>query len=368
MGEAEAQTFKDLIAEFEIEHPNIQVQMEYKASLETALKAAIPAGKGPDLFIWAHDWIGKFADAGLLKPIDDYVTDDFKSNFVTIAQDAFEYKGHYYGVPFAAETVALIYNKEMVSNPPQNFDEMKQIMQQYYDPDNGKYGLASPIDGYFLSGWVHAFGGYYFDDKTEQPGLNKSETLQGFQFFFNNIWPYMAHTTDYNSQVSLFTDGNAPMMINGPWSISGVKEAGIDFGVEPLPPITINGKTYYPRPYAGVKLIYVTANAKDEKMGAIWEFLKWFSTSEDVALTLAFQNGYVPVLKSVSDNPDVQSDPVISGYMKALEHAYLMPKSTKMGSVWGAVNNAITDYIGGKKTLEQALQDAQQEILQAIGG
>ncbi|MCD6524363.1 MAG: extracellular solute-binding protein [Thermococcus sp.] len=366
MGQAEAQAFSDLISEFEIEHPNIDIQMEYKANLETALKAAIPAGKGPDLFIWAHDWIGKLAEGGMLKPIDDYITDDFTSNFIPIAQDAFEYKGHYYGVPFAAETVALIYNKDMVPNPPQNFDEMKAIMEQYYDPDNGKYGIASPVDPYFLSGWAQAFGGYYFDDQTETPGVNLSETVEGFKFFFENIWPYMAHTTDYNSQVDLFTSGNAPMMINGPWSISGVKEAGINFGVVPLPQITKDGKTYYPRPYAGIKLIYVTSNAPDEKMDAIWEFLKWFSTSEDVAIILALQNGYVPVLKSVADDPDITSDPAISGYMQALQHAYLMPKSTKMAAVWDPVNQAITDYIGGKKTLEQALNDAQQKILEKI--
>ena len=366
MGQAEAQTFKDLISEFEIEHPNIDIQMEYKANLETALKAAIPAGKGPDLFIWAHDWIGKFAEGGLLKPIDGYVTEDFTNSFIPIAQDAFEYKGHYYGVPFAAETVALIYNKDMVPNPPQNFDEMKTIMEQHYDPDNGKYGIASPIDPYFLSAWAQAFGGYYFDDKTETPGVNLTETVEGFRFFFDNIWPYMAHTTDYNAQVDLFTSGNAPMMINGPWIISKVKEAGINFGVVPLPPINKDGKTYYPRPYAGVKLIYVTSNAPDEKMQAIWEFLKWFSTSEDVAVTLAFQNGYVPVLNSVANEPDITSDPVISAYLQALQHAYLMPKSTKMAAVWGPVGQAITDYIGGKKTLEQALNDAQKEILKAL--
>jgi len=368
MGQAEAQTFKDLIAEFEVEHPNIQIDLEYKASLETALKAAIPAGKGPDLFIWAHDWIGKFAEGGLLKPIDQYVESDtdYLNNLLPIARDAMQYKGHYYGVPFAAETMALIYNKDMVKNPPKNFDEMKQIMEQYNDPNNGKYGIASPVDAYSISAWTQAFGGYYFDDKTETPGLNDSRTIEGFQFFFNNIWPYMAHTTDANAQVSIFTDGNAPFLVDGPWIISNIRDAGVNFGVEPLPPIIKDGQTYYPRPYAGIKLIYVTANAPDDKMQAIWTFLRWFSGTDDVAITLALQNGYVPVLKSVANNTEITSDPVLSAYMKALQHAYLMPKSVKMAAVWGPVGDAITDIIGGKKSVEQALQDAQQEALKAI--
>jgi len=368
MGQSEAQVYKNLIAEFEVTHPNIVIKMEYKANLETSLKAAIPAGKGPDLFIWAHDWIGKFAEGGMLKPIDNYVTPEFVNQFMPVAQEAMQYKGHYYAVPIEAETVALIYNKKMVSQPPKTFAEMQDIMKKYYNPDKKMYGLASSVDPYFLSAWAQAFGGYYFNDKTEQPGLNLTATYEGFKFFFDNVWPYMAHTTDYNTQVGIFIGGNAPMMINGPWSIAQVKEKGIDFGVAPLPPITVNGTTYYPRPYAGVKLIYVSANAPDQKMQAIWTFLKWISSNESAVVTMALQNGYVPVLKSAANNPDIKNDPVISGFMAALQHAYLMPKSPKMAAVWGPVSDAITAYISGKKSLEQALQDAQKAVLKNMQG
>ncbi|NJE62165.1 extracellular solute-binding protein [Thermococcus sp. 21S7] len=364
----ELQVFQSLAEEYMAMCPDVEIVFEQKPNLEDALKAAIPTGKGPDLFIWAHDWIGKFAEAGLLEPIDDYVTDDIVNEFAPMAQEAMQYKGHFYAMPFAAETVAIIYNKDMVSEPPKTFDEMKAIMEKYSDPDNEKYGIAYPINAYFVSAFAQAFGGYYFDDKTEQPGLDKPETIEGFEFFFQNIWPYMAPTSDYNTQQSIFLEGRAPMMVNGPWSINDVKKAGMNFGVVPLPPITKDGKEYWPRPYGGVKDIYFAAGIKNKD--AAWKFVKWFTTSPEVIKELSIQLGYIPVLTPVLNDPDIKSDPVIYGFGQAVQHAYLMPKSPKMGAVWGGVDGAINDILKDPATADipAILKEYQQEILNNIGG
>lgn len=364
----ELEVFQSLAEEYMAMCPEVEIVFEQKPNLEDALKAAIPTGQGPDLFIWAHDWIGKFAEAGLLEPIDDYVTDDILNLFAPMGQDAMQYKGHYYAMPFSAETVAIIYNKDMVSEPPKTFDDMKAIMEKYYDPDNEKYGIAWPINAYFISGIAQAFGGYYFDDQTEMPGLDKPETIEGFEFFFKNIWPYMAPTADYNTQQSIFLEKRAPMMVNGPWSINDVKKAGIDFGVVPLPPITKDGKEYWPRPYGGVKNIYFAAGIKNKE--AAWKFVKWFTTNPDVIKELSLQLGYIPVLKGVLNDPEIQADPVIYGFGQAVQHAYLMPKSPKMGAVWGGVDGAINEILKDptNANIAEILKNHQQEILENIEG
>ncbi|NJE30273.1 extracellular solute-binding protein [Thermococcus sp. 18S1] len=364
----ELEVFQSLAEEYMAMCPDVTITFEQKPELESALKAAIPTGQGPDLFIWAHDWIGKFAEAGMLEPIDDYVTDDILNGFAPMAQEAMQYKGHYYAMPFAAETVALIYNKDMVSEPPKTFDEMKAIMEQYNDPNNEKYGIAYPLNAYFLSAWAQAFGGYYFDDQSEMPGLDQPETIDGFEFFFQNIWPYMAPTADYGTQQSIFLEGRAPMMINGPWSISDVKKAGINFGVVPLPPVTKDGKEYWPRPYGGVKDIYFAAGIKNKE--AAWKFVKWFTTTPEVIKELSLQLGYIPVLTPVLNDPDIQNDPVIYGFGQAVQHAYLMPKSPKMGAVWGGVDGAINEILQDPENadIKAILEKYQQQILDNMNG
>ena len=364
----EIEVFQSLAEEYMAMCPEVEIVFEQKPNLKDALKAAIPTGQGPDLFIWAHDWIGEFAEAGMLEPIDDYVTQDILNELAPAAQEAIQYKDHYYAMPFAAETVALIYNKDMISEPPKTFEEMKAIMEQYNDPDNEKYGIAYPVNPYFISAWVHAFGGYYFDDKTEMPGLDKPETAEGFEFFFQNIWPYMAPTADYNTQQSIFLEGRAPMLVNGPWSINDIKKAGINFGVVPLPPINKNGEEYWPRPYGGVKDIYFAKGMKNKE--AAWLFVKWFTTSPEVIKQLSLQLGYIPVLTPVLDDPEIQNDPVIYGFGQAVQHMYLMPKSPKMGAVWGGVDGAISEILQDPATADipAILQKYQQEILNNMQG
>ncbi|WP_297463721.1 extracellular solute-binding protein [Thermococcus sp.] len=366
----ELEVFQSIAEEYMAMCPDVTIKFEQKADLEGALKAAIPAGQGPDLFIWAHDWIGKFGEAGLLEPIDDYVTSDVTKNFAPVAVEAMQYKGHYYAMPFAAETVALIYNKKMVSEAPTSFEQLESQMGKFYNPDEERYGIAWPIDAYFISGIVQAFGGYYFDDRTEKPGLDDPRTIEGFKFFFKKVYPYMAPTPDYGTQQSIFLEGRAPFMVNGPWSIASVKKAGIDFGVVPLPPIHRDGKEYWPRPYGGVKDIYFARGIKNRE--AAWKFVKWFTTSPDVIKELSLQLGYIPVLKPVLDDPEIKNDPVIYGFGQAVQHAYLMPKSPKMGAVWDGVGKALNDILSSddpsKADFEAILKKYQQEILDAING
>lgn len=344
----EEAVFKQIAAMYVQTHPNIQVVFENKApDLQTAVLAAISTGEKFDLFIWAHDWIGLMVEAGVLRPVDNEVADVLPKFSVPIPQ----YKGHIYGLPFTAETVALICNKKMVSQPPKTFSDLLTIMQQFNKPPQ-TYGIAYVVNPYFISAWIHGAGGFYFDDTTEKQGLTNPKSIAGFIFFKSNIMPYVGpNPTDYNTQVNLFLSGQAPCMVNGPWSIGAVKQRGIDIFVTPLPPVNT---TYVPKPYGGLKMFYVTIYASKEAV----EFIKWFTTDPQVAKILMDKLGYVPVIK------DIQiQDPVVQGFYEAVKNIYLMPVSPKMQPVWGAVDLVIQNSIvSDQKTIAQAVNDAVRDL------
>ena len=359
IGSNELIPFRNLIEEFMIDHPGINVVLEQRADMENVLQVAISSNTGPDLFFWAHDWVGKMAEGGLLEPIDEYISEDFLSNFSEVARDAMEYDGHYYGVPYAAESVALIYNKGLVKNAPESFEDVERIMKE--QQNRGLYGMTTnPIEPYYLAPWVHTFGGYLFADDSKKAGLDLPETIKGVNFFFDRIYPFMPQSDDYNVQISVFRDGKSPFLIDGPWAIPDTKNQGIDVGIIPLPPVKEGGKEYYPEPYSGVKGIYVTKNVKDRD--TVWEFLRWFSTSDEVAKTLALRNGYIPVLPRVLEDPQIKNDPVIYGFAKQIEHATLMPKSPEMGGVWDPARSAALSIMSGKLSVEEALKRGQSSI------
>jgi len=134
--------FKEIAALYTQSRPNVQIIFENKApDLQTAVLAAISTGEKFDLFIWAHDWIGLMVEAGVLKPVDNDVADVLPKFAVQIPQ----YKGRIYGLPFTAETVALICNKKMVPEPPKTFADLAKIMQQYNKPPQS-YGIAYVVN------------------------------------------------------------------------------------------------------------------------------------------------------------------------------------------------------------------------------
>ena len=73
--------------------------------------------------LWAHDRIGEWADAGLLKPLT--ISDDFKAGFIPMSWDAVTHNKQIWGYPLALEAVSLIYNKKYVTgNPPAQLSEI----------------------------------------------------------------------------------------------------------------------------------------------------------------------------------------------------------------------------------------------------
>ena len=94
----------------------VSVKVETQEEIPDKFQAAAQGGKGPDIFFWAHDRIGEWADAGLLKPLK--IKEDFKAAFLPMAWEAVTHKKQIWGYPLALECVSLIYNKTIVTGTP----------------------------------------------------------------------------------------------------------------------------------------------------------------------------------------------------------------------------------------------------------
>ena len=88
----------------------VPVKVETQEEITDKFQAAAQGGKGPDIFFWAHDRIGEWADAGLLKPLE--IKEDFKAAFIPMAWEAVTHNKQIWGYPLALECVSLIYNKK----------------------------------------------------------------------------------------------------------------------------------------------------------------------------------------------------------------------------------------------------------------
>ena len=328
------------------------------SDLKKKTTSAIPAGEGPQVFDWAHDWVGDYHQRGFLADRGDDLSVEL-DEFTDAAAEAVQFEGNVVGLPYGAETVTLVYNKELVDEPPETLAEMESAMEEHHDPGNNTYGISYPFDPYFTSAWGQAFGGYYFDpEKDPQLGLTQSETIEGFELALDTFKPYMPNDPSYETQSAPFAEGNAAFAINGPWYLATLNDKGVDYGVAKLP--SPDGGE--PRPYTGIQMWYFSKAMEDDDAdaSAAQSFVEWYATNEEMLTTAAEEQGSIPVLESLSGSDTLPDD--VQAFSETVQSGVPMPTDPKMGDVWQPLTDAVTNIFNGDAGVEEAMETAEQDI------
>src|SRR6185503_872046 len=123
-----------LIADFQKQNPNIEIVHNSTIPYEQyqqKLAAAAPAGQGPDVVNLYYGWLGKYTQSGYLQelPVGAFPAATLEKDFFPVVQGA-KLQGKYWGVPTAVRTLALFYNKDILSasgldpnKPPATWEE-----------------------------------------------------------------------------------------------------------------------------------------------------------------------------------------------------------------------------------------------------
>ncbi len=113
---------KDAAADFQAKS-GVKVDLVIKdfSKIQEDFLKQVPTGKGPDITIGAHDWLGNLVNNGVVQPVE---LGDKSADFQDVAIDAMSYEGNTYGVPYATENLALLRNKDLADKAPATFDEM----------------------------------------------------------------------------------------------------------------------------------------------------------------------------------------------------------------------------------------------------
>ncbi len=321
---------------------------------------AAPAGEGPDLFIGAHDWLGELVINGVVQPMDRSV---FEGQFLEVALDACTYNGELYCMPYAIENVALIYNPELVPEPPQTWDEVREISAELEEAGEVEYGyIIQQNDPYHFFPIMTAFGGYVFGrDETgynaEDVGIDSEGSIAAAQWLDQMVQD--GHTPqglDFDTMHATFEAGDAAMMITGPWALPRLDESGIPYEVATIPAGTEEAK-----PFLGVQGFFINAFSEQQLLAEV--FLTEFVATEEVMQQLFEAGGRPVALLSVFEAID---DPRIAAFAAAGETGLPMPAIPAMSAVWTAWGNAEQLVVTQEEEPEPAFTNAAEQIRTAI--
>jgi arabinogalactan oligomer / maltooligosaccharide transport system substrate-binding protein len=328
------------------------------------ISAAVPRGKGPDIFIYAQDRLGGWIEAGnTVEPIDFFLEKETKARYIPTTLEAMTYRGTVYGLPLNFKVITMIYNKKLVATPPKTSGQLVTTAKKLTNKAAGKFGLAySFADFYYHAALMNGFGGRVFDPGVK-PVLNNPDNVRSLDllmkwFTQDQILPAEPSTALITS---LFNGGKAAIVFSGPWFLGEIAK-GVDYGLAPLPTLDeAGGKPM--RPWITVEGVYIAAPSKNKD--AAYDFAKYL-TDVSAGSVMALEGRQTPANQTVYGDARVGKDAVLAAFRKQVEVAIPMPNVPEMTMVWSPATTAMNTITKKAATSKAAMDAAQKEVVQRI--
>ncbi|HYY28857.1 MAG TPA: maltose/maltodextrin ABC transporter substrate-binding protein MalE [Chthoniobacterales bacterium] len=354
-------TLEPVLKKFEDKY-GIKVRLEAPQNITDNFPTAAQSGGGPDIVIWAHDKVGEWADAGLLSPIE--VSSQTRSKYLPQAWEAVTHKGQVWGYPIGLETVNLIYNKKLLSDPPpKNISDVSALCPKIKQDHPGTtcilWDYTSPYYswGIFASAGAYVYGksenGYNLTDVgVDTPGAVKVLTAI-LDLVHSGILP---KGVSYSTAEDLMSQGKLAMTISGPWSWANYMKTGIDFGLAPVP-----GYDDKPaRPFVGVSAAYINRASPNQDIAR--EFAEQYLISEQGLKAMNDSKPIgIPALTSLAQELE-HTNPLLKEMQSCVDQGEVMPNIPEMGRFWSAFGSALQLAANGQASVQAALQEAAENM------
>ncbi len=345
--------------------PDLDVQFEKKTSLTDSLKlVGNDPSAAPDLFLFAHDKIGVFAEMGILAPVAPLLEDGTLDVFLPMTIDAATYKGTLYQLPLYFETLLFMYNRRYMRDEevPATTEALYSYMEN--NTGRGRYGFVEQHStAYYCAAWIHGFGGSIIDSSAVPfPDEQAVQEALAYHLKFVKLMP---GETEYNTVNTLFLEGKADATIGGPWMVPSAREAGIDLGIAPMPTVDETGLAL--APYSGVQGLHVLKAAAEKKTDAVKALLRALAKPE-IGTSLALASGCAPANSECYEDARVVEDSLVQAMRQTAEIAVPMPNIPEMDVMWTVVSNLLTDVNLSGKDIASSFQAAKAQAESLIAG
>jgi maltose-binding protein MalE len=168
---------------------------------------------------------------------------------------------------------------------------------------------------------------------------------------------------DYELADTLFKEGRAAMTINGPWSWTGFRSAGVDIGLVPIPEIA--SLRTWPSPMVSYRGYSISRSCPETRLGLAQELVTYLA-SPDVQMNYARRIGSLPSLVALQEKDVIQNDPLLYQSMAQVRLGKRMPIIPEMRAIWDAMRPHLQNVMNGESSPEEAARAMQEEAVQKI--
>lgn len=224
-------------ADFEAAHPGVKIILEPTSWDEywTKLENAATGGSIADVFHMNGVNIKKYADGGILLPLDELIanSDVDLANYPPALNEMYNFNGVQYGIPMDFDTIGLWYNKNLfdqagVAYPTAEWtwDDLVAAARAINALGDDIYGIAANYEeqqGFYNT--VYALGGYFVaqEGDSEKFGFNDANTRAGIQCWVDLMKEGVSPTEkslEENPAYLQFMAGRLGMVFSGDWVVT----------------------------------------------------------------------------------------------------------------------------------------------------
>lgn len=344
-------------------------------TLQKKLLASLIANEAPDLAQNYETLTKKFIKHNKIVCLDDLLAKEpdggasIRNDVLPVLIRNSTFGGKLYSFPFNKSVQVLYYNKTMFKEvgldpekPPRTFKELREYSQKivdYYTKDGKRtkygYGCAKSNNWSFLNR-IKANKGFIV--RRENPdgtlssdengilkcGFNTPAAIESIEFLQGMLRDGLAKEGQAFDHQNDFTAGNCGIIESSVTSKIFMKITDFELGMAPVPgSYNDDGSIFYSTILSGTN-ICIFKNGNDKKIAGAWDFVKWFTNTEN-GVKWSIGTTYMPVRKSSIESDSmkaaIKKDPNLNAVYRSINNLTFEPRIT----AWFEIRDMIADYL-----------------------
>lgn len=338
-----------LVDRYESDHPGVKIDVSVYSwnDVDREVKEMVDAGDPPDMA-----QIGAYADyaaEGRLYRAGDLLSIPVQADFLSQLSVAGEVNSVQYGMPFAASTRVLFYNKELFDEagltPPATWDELAENAEALKER-GVTYPYALPLgpeeaQAEAMQWMLSGDGGY--TDLGDTYAIDSTENVETFSWLRDELvgkgltGPVAPGKLDRAKAFEAFAAGDVGMLNGHPSLMETAGKKGVKYGMVPTP--GVDGESSSTLGVADWMMAFKEPGHRDQ----VGDFLD-FVYSEKNVLDFSREYNLLPVTGSASRAMAAsEQDRDLAPFLDQLPASELYPVGNMS---WAAVNAEIKKQIG----------------------
>lgn len=320
--------------DFEAQNPDIKLEfVTVPSKYADTMVTKLAGGEIPDVMMLAMDQVPRYALSGMLLPLDDLASQEYKDALYPVVKDALSVNGTLYAAGRDVTPKVMFLNTKMFEDaqvplPTEDWtmDEFVEIAKQLT-----KGSGADAQWGYYWKNYadqtfamVAAFGGkMYAEDGKSSVFTTDANTQKGVQFMYDlynthKVCPSAAQAAQFgDSEFAPFMANKVAMQVGALSTEATFDASGTAYTVLPMP--TVNGKS---QTSSFVNTWVIPKTAKNPELS--WRVVEFLSGKEGQQIALDMKFG-LPASTLVDTTAFEAEKPTNKYYVQALENAVPYP-------------------------------------------